>query len=104
MANEALATFFDRLAKDDVIRDAYAASLKRAVEGAMLETARSAGLEFTVEELREALEERASELSEDQLDKVAGGVGIFAAPVPGDYDRGIGQYESFHPSGTYGKR
>jgi predicted ribosomally synthesized peptide with nif11-like leader len=108
MAKETVAVFLQRLAEDDALREAYAVSLKTATENAMLEVARSAGLEFTVEELREVFAERAAELSEGQLSQVAGGVGTYGGVgmydrAPGEYDRAPGTYE-FHPSGIPSRR
>jgi predicted ribosomally synthesized peptide with nif11-like leader len=85
MAKEAVAIFLQRLADDDALREAYAASLKKATESAMLEVAQSAGLDFTVEELREVFAERAVDLSERQLSDVSGGVGTYDR-APGTYD------------------
>ncbi len=92
MARDAVAKFLQRLGDDAALREAYAASLKRATEAAMVERARAEGYEYTVEELRAVLEERTAELTDEQLGQVAGGVGTFGGV--GTYFRPADQSEA----------
>ena len=78
MAREAVEKFLQELPESETLREAYANALKRATESALAEVARTAGFEFSVDELRAVLDERSAQLSEDQLQQVAGGVATYA--------------------------
>ena len=73
MSTEATARFFTDLAEDEDLRKRYWESVERATVAATVELAAGGGYEFTEDELRAELESRATELSEEQLDAVAGG-------------------------------
>ena len=81
MAKEAVGRFLQRLSEDDKLREVYGAALRDATDTATVDVARSGGFEFTVEELRTVFEERVTELSDEQLREVAGGVGPYAGLV-----------------------
>ena len=85
MAKETVEKFLRKLPEDSKMRETYAASMKRATENAMMETAKSAGFDFTLQELRAVLDERASALSEEELQRVVGGIRTAVPSVPGQY-------------------
>ena len=95
MAKENVAKFYDKLAEDAALAEklnemdkafvekneaptdgADLAFREKAVEAIVLPLAKEAGLPFTVEELKEYEQEQLKELnlSEDELEQVAGGV------------------------------
>ena len=77
MSEQGVSAFLDRLtAEDDFRRDVGQTLQGRPDTGAAtVEFARDAGLEFTVEEFDEALDERygGRELSDSELDQASGG-------------------------------
>jgi predicted ribosomally synthesized peptide with nif11-like leader len=79
MSVEAVDAFFAKMAEDEALQDAYSSAVDRATRAAAVELAAEHGLEFTAEELGTAMESQMAELSDEQLDAVAGGLGTVAA-------------------------
>jgi predicted ribosomally synthesized peptide with nif11-like leader len=70
MAKQEVGRLVEALARDPELR----AKLEQSTtEDEMIATARAAGYTFTVAELREAVQARMRELTEAQLERVAGG-------------------------------
>jgi predicted ribosomally synthesized peptide with nif11-like leader len=68
----------ERFSKDVKASKALQEEVKKAgtSEQAVVDLAKSKGYDFTVEELKAAAAQKKGELSEEQLDKVAGGAAI----------------------------
>ena len=108
MAKENVGKFYDKLAQDAALAEKLnemdkdfaekngtsvddAAMREKAVEAIIIPLAKEAGLPFTLEELKEYEQEQLKEmnLSEDELDQVAGGRG-----KPRPEDKGKPSYKA----------
>ena len=69
MAKENVKKFFEKVAKDENLKKALAA----AQTDALVAVAKKAGFDFTVEELLASAKTAVGELSDSELDAVAGG-------------------------------
>jgi len=76
MANEAVGEFFALLDGDEELREELKTEIERAAATAIIQAAAGRGLEFTLEDLEDQITDPVSELSEDELDAVAGGVSM----------------------------
>jgi predicted ribosomally synthesized peptide with nif11-like leader len=79
MSANAVERFFETVADNEALRDQYWKAIAQTMESVMgpaiVQLAASKGYEFDVGELRQHLEERGAELSDDDLDGVVGGAG-----------------------------
>ena len=77
MSDAAVRQFFSRLQEDRELAREYRSTLNQALESAagpaILDVAARNGVTFSVDELRSYLDQRSSELDDEQLDGVAGG-------------------------------
>jgi len=73
MSREAIDAFFTRLAEDEELQRSYGSAMDLATRQSTVELAAAHGFEFTAAELGAAMEEQSTELSEDELENVAGG-------------------------------
>ena len=79
MSVENVKAFFKKLETDEVFRDEFTKSemLKKDNKESILKAAEANGYPFTMNDLKQAQEEMKDiELSEDELEKVAGGAGF----------------------------
>ncbi len=73
MSAENVSRFFDKLEKDRSLNEAY----KDAIQTALTAFAASRGFEFTAKDLQKCAAEKAAELTDGDLEGVAGGFGSF---------------------------
>jgi hypothetical protein len=80
MGADSVSRFFDAVRSDKRLAEEYGAAVARATHEAVgkaaEEVAASHGFEVDAADALRFLEERAAELSDDQLDAVAGGIGL----------------------------
>jgi predicted ribosomally synthesized peptide with nif11-like leader len=77
MSVENVKAFFKKLETDEAFREEFAKSelIEKGNQESILKAAEAKGYSFTMDDLKQAQEEhKDSELSEDDLDKVNGGV------------------------------
>jgi predicted ribosomally synthesized peptide with nif11-like leader len=79
--NEALKAFFVKLEHDVGLQAACTDAVARADLDAIVRLGAESGFTFTVDELKQALESQAAELSEEDLEKVSGGAGGRLSPT-----------------------
>jgi predicted ribosomally synthesized peptide with nif11-like leader len=73
MGKDAVDKFYERMGEDETMQKAYAEAMDRASVEAVASFAGNNGFEFTADELVESWADQAAELSEEDLDNVAGG-------------------------------
>jgi predicted ribosomally synthesized peptide with nif11-like leader len=76
MTNKAVGEFFDLLDGGPELRKELQAEIERAAAAAIIGFAARRGLEFTREELDTQLTNQVADLSEEELEAVAGGVSL----------------------------
>jgi len=78
MSDDTVSRFFDVARRDRAVGDEYTAALTRAMEAAIgpaiVEVAARHGFQMSTEQVTRYLEDQAAELTEDDLDAVAGGL------------------------------
>lgn len=75
MSREGIEGFFGRLREDRDLQEEYWTVLATAAQSAVVELAARHRFELTDEDLRREWSEQAAELSDEQLEAVAGGLG-----------------------------
>ena len=76
MAKDAVEKFYERMTEDEKLQRDYAEAMDRASAEAVAGFASDNGFDFSVDELVDTWSSQTVELSEDDLDGVAGGGGM----------------------------
>jgi predicted ribosomally synthesized peptide with nif11-like leader len=76
MSNKAVDEFFDLLDGDEELRIELRDEIERAAAAAMIGVAGRRGIEFTHEDLEGQLSNQMADLSEEELEAVAGGLSL----------------------------
>jgi predicted ribosomally synthesized peptide with nif11-like leader len=78
MSGDSVSRFFEAVNRDEQLARDYRSALERAMENAvgaaLVEVGARHGFELSSEDVRKHLRERAAELTDDQLEAVAGGL------------------------------
>ncbi len=76
--NSAVQGFFTKVTTDAALQAACSEAVTRGDAEAIVRLGAEAGFSFTLDDLKQAWEEQAAELTDEDLEKVAGGTGAFA--------------------------
>ncbi|MGE4267223.1 MAG: Nif11-like leader peptide family RiPP precursor [Deferribacterales bacterium] len=104
MSVEKVKEFFKRLEDDEAFRDDFLKDekLEKGNYEAICKAASAKGYEFTAEDFNVAKEEmKKTELTSDQLEKIAGGAGLGICFV-GGYGSWYSSESGYHEGSSYG--